>query len=355
MELAAIRSKIDQIDQEIVDRLNARVELASAVAKAKQKEGTPIYAPEREEQVFSKLKALNTGPLTEPSLRSIYREIISAMIGLERELSIAYLGPEATYTHQAALKNFGNSLNYCPMNTIADVFTAVERDEADYGVIPVENSTGGAVIDTLDRFLETDLKIVAQIYMKVEHCLVSNCNLKSIQRIYSKDQAFIQCRDWLARNLPHAEQVRVDSTVQAVERVRDEMDSAAVASELAAQLYGVPLQAQGIQDHSKNVTRFLVLGKQTSPVNAKTVYRTSILVAVKDESGALEKVLHPFSSRGISLAKIESRPNRDQPWEYVFFIDFIGNSEDTKVQAALKEVAESSSMLKELGSYPLSE
>lgn len=352
MELDKIRAEIDRIDQEIVERLNARICLASQVAQAKSKTGAPIYVPSREEQVLQKLVALNQGPLTEPALRSIYREIISAMIALERKLVIAYLGPEATYTQQAAIKNFGTSLTYQPMSTIPDVFTAVAKGEADYGVIPIENSTGGAVFHSLDMFIDSDLKIVAQVYLDIEHCLLAHTKLKGITKVISKDQALIQCRDWLARNLPHAELLHADSTAQAVQRAGQEAGVAAIASSLASDLYAVPVQAQGIQDSVNNVTRFLVIGKAGSAATGEGMDKTSIVVSLSDSVGALEKALLPFSASGINLTKIESRPSRRKVWDYVFFIDFIGHWDDPKVKQAIAQVKESCVMVKWLGSYP---
>lgn len=352
MELDHIRAEIDRIDIEIVQRLNARIRLASEVAKAKSKTGAPIYVPSREEQVFQKLAALNEGPLTESAIRSIYREIISAMIALERKLIIAYLGPEATYTQQAAIKNFGTSLTYHPMGTIPDVFTAVEKGEADYGVIPIENSMGGAVFHSLDMFIDSDLKIVSQVYLEIEHCLISHAKPETIKKVISKDQALIQCREWLARNLPHAQFLESDSTAKAVQRAGQEEGVAAIASALSSELYHVPIQARGIQDRVDNVTRFLVIGKGGSAITGDGMDKTSIVISVSDSVGALEKALQPFSARGINLTKIESRPSRMKAWDYVFFIDFIGHWDDPKVRETIADVKQSCVMVKWLGSYP---
>jgi len=352
MELEQIRAEIDRIDHEIVERLNARIRLASQVARAKSKTGAPIYVPSREEQVFQKLAAINEGPLSENAIRSIYREIISAMIALERQLVIAYLGPEATYTQQAAIKNFGTSLSYHAMGTIADVFTAVEQGEADYGVIPIENSTGGAVFHSLDMFIDSELKIVSQVYLEIEHCLISHSKLPTIKKVVSKDQALIQCRDWLARNLPQAELLDAESTAHAVQRAGDEPGVAAIASALAGELYRVPIQVHGIQDQRNNVTRFLVIGKAGSKKTGEGMDKTSIVVSISDKVGALEKALQPFSARGINLTKIESRPSRRKAWDYVFFIDFIGHWDDPRVKETIAEVRESCVMVKWLGSYP---
>lgn len=353
MDLDDVRQKIDAIDREIITKINERVRLASEVAKAKHAAGLPIYVPEREEQVFQKLASINEGPLTEPAIRHIYREVISAMIALEQPLKIAYLGPEGTYTEQAARKNFGSSLDYHAVPSIADVFSEVERREADYGVIPIENSTGGAVIHSLDMLAETELKIIAQVYLPVEHCLLSNSDLSEITEVRSKDQALIQCRDWLQRNLPNAKQIDCDSTTGAVVHATKNPGSAAIAGEIAAERYNIPLLAKGIQDRKDNETRFLVIapeanGGQTGP----GLDKTSIVFSIPHEVGALEKVLHSFSQREISLSKIESRPSRKKAWEYLFFVDFDGHWNDSSIQQAMTELNANCPLVKWLGSYP---
>lgn len=352
MDLASVREKIDGIDREIVARLNERVRLASEVAHAKHQAGLPIYHPEREEQVMSRLESINTGPLTGQAIRRIYREIISAMIALEKKLVIAYLGPEATYTEQAARKNFGSSLDYLPLGTIADVFTAVQKGEADYGVIPIENSTGGAVFHSLDMLADTDLKIINQVYLPIDHCLISNSPLEEIREVHSKDQALIQCRQWLSRHLPRAVQVDCNSTAQAVQKAGREQGIAAIAGELAAERYGVPVVARAIQERSDNVTRFLVIARDCGGQTGSGKDKTSVMFSINDTTGALGRALEPFSSRKINLSKIESRPSRRKAWDYVFFIDFDGHWNDPLVQEAVSELKERCAMVKWLGSYP---
>ena len=355
MGLDNIRAQIDKIDHEIIEKLNERIELASEVAKFKHASGAPIYVPSREEQIFQKLTKINEGPLTERAIRSIYREIISVMISRERALVVAYLGPEATFTHQAAMKNFGSSLTYHPFSTIPDVFTAVEKGEADYGVIPIENSTGGAVFHSVDMLIDSDLKIVSQVYLDIEHCLISNSPLEEIKSVHSKDQALLQCRDWLARNLPHAEQVDADSTANAVQKAGREKGVAAIASSLASEMHKVPVVVKGIQDCVENVTRFLVLGKVPNQQTGPGLDKTSIVISLNDEVGALERALQPFSSRNINLTKIESRPSRRRAWDYVFFIDFVGHWDDPEIKETMAEVKRSCVMVKWLGSYPNSQ
>ncbi|RME70155.1 MAG: chorismate mutase, partial [Verrucomicrobia bacterium] len=264
MSLDKLRAQIDEIDREILRLLNERVRLAAQIGHVKLKEGAEIYVAKREEEVLQKLAAQNQGPLTEQAIRAIYREIMSAAIALEKTTVIAYLGPEATFTHQAALKKFGAMLNYMPLPNITDVFIAVEKGEADYGVIPIENSTEGAVFHSLDMLVESDLKIVAQIFLDIQHNLISRSKLEEITKVYSKDQALGQCRRWLHQNLPNAVCLEAESTARAVEIARDNPGTAAIASSLAAELYGVPIVAPNIQDKADNTTRFLVIGRQPS-------------------------------------------------------------------------------------------
>ncbi len=352
MDLEALRKKIDAVDLEIIERLNARVRLADEVGQAKLKQGAQTYVPSREEKVFERLLAANPGPLTPAALKSIYREIISASIALQKELRVAYLGPEAAYTHQAALKNFGSSLKFQPCATIPDVFAAVERGEADHGVVPVENSTEGAVFHSLDMLTETELKIVAQVYLPIEHCLISREPMEKIRLVYSRDQGLGQCRDWLRRNLPKAQVEAVESTSAAVLRAKDAPGAAAIASRLAAELYGVPVVASGIQDMADNVTRFFVLGRHVSPPLSQGRDKTSLVFSLHDKPGALLQALEPFSSRGVNLSKIESRPSRQKAWHYYFFIDCIGHWEDAAIQEAVTALKRDCPFVKWLGSYP---
>jgi chorismate mutase/prephenate dehydratase len=352
MDLDSLRKQIDAVDLEIIERLNARVRLSGEVGQAKQKQGAQTYVPSREEAVFERLIAANPGPLTPTALKAIYREIISASIGLQKELSIAYLGPEGTFTHQAALKNFGSSLRFHVCATIPDVFTAVERGEADHGVVPIENSTEGAVFHSLDMLVETELKVVAQVFLPIEHCLISKEPLEKIRVIYSRDQALGQCRDWLRRNLPAAPTEPMDSTSAAVLRARESSGGAAIASRLAADMHGVPVVVAGIQDKADNVTRFLVLGKTVSPPLGKGRDKTSLVFSLNDQPGALMRALEPFSARGVNLSKIESRPSRQKAWHYYFFIDCLGHWDDAVIQEAVTDLRRECPYVKWLGSYP---
>jgi len=343
---------VDALDSEIVNLLNERVTHASEIGRIKHAKGSDYYDPTREAIVMAKIAALNEGPSSNATLRAVYREVISSSISLEKKLLISYLGPEATYTHQAAVRNFGVSLSYRAMKTIPDVFSEVEKGEADYGVIPIENSTEGAVFHSMDMLVESDLQICSQVYLPIEHCIVSRVPLEQIKEVRSKDQALGQCREWLQANLPGVPTMDVVSTAEAV-RMAGELDGvAAVASILSAQHYGVPVQVQGIQDREDNVTRFLVIGKTRARPLGDGRDKTSLVISLKDEPGALEKTLRPFASRGINLSKIESRPSRKKAWDYLFFIDFIGHYEDATVQDALKELGEHCEFVKWLGSYP---
>lgn len=355
LSLDDVRKEIDRVDQTIVASLNERVKLAARIGKIKHATGAPIYVPGREEEVFKKIAGISEGPLGEPALRRIYREIISASISLEKVCKVAYLGPEATYTHQAAMKNFGSSLEYIAIPTIQEVFSSVERGHADYGVIPVENSTEGAVHHALDLLVETNVTVVAQIYLKIEHCLISRSDLEDIHTVMSKDQALAQCRHWLQDNLPKAHQINALSTGDAVKKVRQEDGVAAIASSLAAEIHGVPIQVKNIQDRIHNTTRFFVLGGpgQEAALHATGKDKTSVVITLNDDVGSLEAALDPFARRGINLSKIESRPSRLRAWDYFFFIDFLGHYQDSEVQAALEDLRKICPFVKWVGSYPI--
>jgi len=356
MDLGPIREQIDSLDRQLVELINQRLALAVEIGKIKRQSGGEIYAPEREDAVLRKLEAQNRGPIKPEALRAIYREIMSAMIALEHPLLVAYLGPEASNTHAAALKKFGASVDYHAMPTIEDIFTAVEKSEADLGVIPIENSTEGSVRETLDSFVESDLKIVGQIYLEITHALISQAPLEKITRVYSKDQALAQCRHWLQRHLPHAQLIDAPSTSRAVQIAKEDPAAAAIAGELAAAHYQVPVVVRQIQDKADNTTRFFVLGrKPAGPVGGgKDV--TSFLISLGDEaaahSGALLKMLMPLAERGINLSKIESRPSKRRPWHYYFFIDVAGHHDDPQMKAALADLRRSCPLVKWLGSYP---
>jgi len=352
MNLEDLRSKIDKVDREIIDKLNERVRLAIEIGKIKHSQGEEIYNPTREVEVLERITAQNPGPLDDSSIHFIFREIISAARASQRLMRVAYLGPEATFTHQAAIKNFGSKLEYKPMNHIVDVIMEVERGDADYGVFPIENSTGGSVNNSQEILVETDLKIIAQVYLRVEHCLISNHPLDEITAIYSKDQAISQCRDWIRRNLPTAQLHEVGSTSKGVQIAKKTKGAAAIAGIIASEIYRVPVIKENIQDRTDNFTRFLVVGNHPSPPLGEERDKTSIVFSIYDEVGGLQKALKPFSERNINLVKIESRPSRKRPWDYYFYVDFVGHVEDAHVKEAMGELEKNCPFVKWLGSYP---
>jgi chorismate mutase/prephenate dehydratase len=349
-KLQHIRNKIDAIDSKLVRLLNQRTRLVLQIGHLKHQTGEEIYAPDREEAVLQRIAGKNAGPLTDESLRAIYREIMSSALALEKPLVIAYLGPEATYTHMAAVKKFGASLRYEPLPGITDVFTEVAKGRADYGVVPIENSTEGAVTHTYDMFVDSDLKICAQIVLPIRHNLMSAGPRDRIRKLYSNPQVFAQCRQWLQINIPHAELIEVSSTTRAAEVARHEPDAGALASALAAELYGLSIHDANIQDSSENVTRFLVIGRKYPPRTGND--KTSVMFSVQDRVGALHDSIASFKKHKINMTKIESRPSKKKAWEYYFFVDFLGHCEDARVRKALAELARHTMFVKILGSYP---
>ncbi|GAB6066396.1 prephenate dehydratase [Aquifex pyrophilus] len=354
-ELKKLREEIDRIDEEILKLLNRRAELAKKIGEIKTKRNLPIHVPEREREIFEKLLKLNKEIYGErfPSeaLIHIYREVISACLSLEKRLKIAYLGPKATFTHQAALEFFGFSAQFVPCSTIKDVFTEVETKRADYGVVPVENTIEGVVNYTLDMFLTSDVKISGEIVIPITlHLLSSSDSLENIKKVYSHRMAIAQCRNWIERNLPNAQVIEVESTAKACEIVLENEDAGAIASEVAAYTYHLNILAKNIHDTGDNYTRFLVISKRDLKPTGRD--KTSLLFGVKDEPGALYKALEVFYRHGINLTKIESRPSKKKAWDYVFFVDLEGHREEEKVKKALKELKEKTQFLKVLGSYP---
>ena len=351
-QLARIRNNIDVLDQRLVTLINRRLMLAAKIGELKRSFSSRIYVAEREAEVLARLRKINDGPLKETALNAIYREIMSAALALEKPLRIAFLGPEATNTHQAALKKFGASVEYHALTTIGDVFTAVEKGEADYGVVPLENSTQGAVRDAHDMFVESNVLIVAELYLDIQHALLSNSPLEKITKVYSKDQALGQCRQWLERNLPRARLIDVDSTAYGVQLAKKEKGAAAVAARIAGERYGVAVQADKIQDQKNNVSRFAIIGREPSGPVGLGRDKTSLLVSLHDDAGALLKMLKPLSKRGLNMTRIESRPSRVRQWDYYFFLDVTGHHDEPAMQAALKEMRRMCPLVKWLGSYP---
>ncbi len=353
-DLKKLRVKIDDIDQNILDLLNKRANIALDVGKAKQTKNLNIHSPEREKEILNRLKKTNPGPFPADALKLIYEEILSASLSLQQPLKVAYLGPSATFTHLAARRQFGSSTEFLPESTIKAVFEAVYRGRSQYGVVPVENSTEGVVNYTLDMLLDSDLKIAFEIMLEISHNLLSKTGKKKdVKKIYSHPQARAQSRDWLENNFPDTPVVEELSTAAAAKRVSKDVSSAAVASELAASVYNLKFIEKGIEDYKTNFTRFLVIAKESTKKTGKD--RTAIMFSIKDKPGALYSILRSFSKHKINLTRIESRPSRRKAWEYIFFVDMEGHMEDKGVKKAINEVTKECLYLKVLGSYPSAE
>jgi chorismate mutase/prephenate dehydratase len=351
--LGDIRNRIDRIDQQIQDLLNARAAAAQEVAQVKAASASDavFYRPEREAQVLRAVKARNVGPLGDEAMARLFREIMSECLALELPLSIAFLGPEGTFTQAAALKHFGHAVATVPLASIPDVFQEVESGSCHYGVVPVENSTEGVVSHTLDMFLNSPLQICGEVTLRIHHNLLgASPDLQKLQTVFSHQQSLAQCRAWLDRHLPAVERVPVGSNAEAARRAHDEPDAAAIAGNMAAELYGLQVLAPNIEDEAGNTTRFLVVGQQAVLPSGND--KTSLLLSTRNEAGGLHRLLEPLARHGISMTRIESRPSRRGNWDYVFFVDINGHREDADVAAALDALQSEAGMYKELGSYP---
>jgi chorismate mutase/prephenate dehydratase len=350
MSLDKHRQAIDELDAQIVKLLNERTKHALGIGEIKLRDGKEIYAPHRERAIFERLAELNDGPIRNEALQAIYREIMSSSLSLEKTMTIAYLGPEATFTHQAALQKFGASLTYSAQKTIGDVFAEVSHGRADYGVAPIENSTEGVVTHTLDMFVESELKIVAQILLPIQHCLIGLVRQSDIERLYVHPQSLAQCRGWIQKNLPHAELIETSSNARSAELAKEHPKAAAIAGKIAADRYELDVLETDLQDKPDNSTRFLVLGRECGPTTGHD--RTSILLSLRHQVGALHGALQPFEKNGLNMTKIESRPSRRKAWEYYFFVDCDGHADDPAVAEALRELEAQCNFVKILGSYP---
>lgn len=346
--LQGLRERIDALDERILGLINERGRLAQEVGHLK--DGI-IYKPERESQVVSRLQALNPGPLTPDSVAAIFKEIMSACRSLEQQLSIAYLGPEGTFSEAAAVKHFGHAVRGLPCDCIDEVFRSVERGEAHYGVVPVENSTEGAVSRTLDLMLETRLNICGEVLLRVRQQLMRKLStLAGIQVVYSHAQSLAQCHTWLAKHLPGVETVPVSSNAEAARLAAEDPHAAAIGSALAAERYDLHIVARDVEDDAHNTTRFLVMGRES--VTASGRDKTSLVLSVHNRPGALLEILAPLAERNISLTKLESRPARNGAWEYVFYLDLAGHRDSPHIQAALADLESRCAFLKVLGAYP---
>ena len=351
MNLDDWRSRINDLDNRILQLLNERAEAALQIGDLKRTHDAPAYAPEREAEILRRLGKTGTGPLTAQAIDAIWREILSACRALESTLTVSYFGPQATFTHQAALRRFGASVSYRPAKTIADVFDDVERAHADFGVVPVENNTEGAVNVTLDRLIDSDALICGELRLEITQNLLSRASgLDGVKRVLSHPQGLAQCRVWLAQHLPDVTTEQALSTAAAAEMAAADATVAAIASDLAAELYRVPILRAGIEDNPHNSTRFLVVGRYPSGPTGRD--KTSILFAMRNEPGTLYRILEPLARLGINLTKIESRPAKQRPWEYVIFVDLEGHRATPQVASALREIEERTLFMKVLGSYP---
>jgi chorismate mutase/prephenate dehydratase len=351
--LSELREKIDGIDQQILELINRRAECAIEVARTKQAAGESgcFYRPDREAQVLRRIKELNPGPLAADTAVHLFRELMSACLALEKPLEVAYLGPQGTFTQQAVLKHFGHAVKDVSFATFQDIFKAVENGHCQFGVVPVENSTEGVIAHTLDLFIDSALQICGEVEIRVHQNLLGNMEaISGIQEVYSHQQSLAQCRQWLSHNLPGVGCTAVSSNAEAARLAAADSSKAAIAGLVAAELYGLRILEKNIEDEANNTTRFIVIGQQL-PVSTG-IDKTSILVSIGNQPGALYKILSPFAEYGISMTHIESRPSRQALWEYVFFIDIDGHREDLNVARALEALKHNVKMLKILGSYP---
>ena len=349
-ELERLREAIDRIDDRILEQLNERAKLARAIGTLKVGQA---YRPEREAQVLRRIKERNTGPLSAETVALLFREIMSACLALERPITVAYLGPRGTFSERAALKHFGLGAETVPESSIDDVFRAVESGAADYGIVPVENSTEGAVGRSLDLMPQSPMKVCGEVVVRIHHHLMTkdaSRKIGEIRRVFSHGQSLAQCHEWLNTNMPNVERVAVASNADAARRAAEEEGSAAVAGEMAAEHYGLAILASNIEDEPNNTTRFLLLGDYEPKPSGRD--KTSLILSARNRAGAVYEMLTPFATRGVSMTKFESRPSKVAVWEYLFFVDIEGHRDDPNVRAALEEVSTIAGFIKVLGSYP---
>jgi chorismate mutase/prephenate dehydratase len=358
-DLERVRQRIDAIDRELLRLISERARCAQEVGQIKSSSAPDgsdgsarFYRPEREAAILRGIKGLNPGPLGDEEVLRLFREIMSACLALERPLRVAYLGPEGTFTQAAAIKHFGQSVHSTALPSIGDIFREVEAGSCDYGVVPVENSTEGVISHTLDLFMTSPLRIVGEVSLRIHHHLMSRVSDPgAIRTLYSHQQSLAQCRGWLDRHLPHAERVAVGSNAEAARLAAAEPGTAAVAATQAADIYGLQILAERIEDEPGNTTRFLVIGPKDAPPSGQD--KTSLLLSCRNESGGLHGLLTPLAEHGISMSRIESRPSRRGIWDYVFFIDILGHRQDPKVAKALEHLKRDALLFKVLGSYPV--
>ena len=348
-ELLKLRNEIDAIDDELLAKFAHRAQLAQRIGEIKQGN---VYRPEREAQVLRRLGDANPGPLPSAAIQRVFRELMSACLALEQPLKVAYLGPAGTFSESAARKHFGGGPTLTPMVAIDDVFRSVEAGTVDYGVVPVENSTEGAVGRTLDLLLLNPLKICGEVKLRIHQHLLSKADgFGTARRVYSHAQSLAQCQEWLNRNLPSLPRVPVASNAEAARLAAADPESVAIAGEAAGELYGLNILAANIEDDPNNTTRFLIICQHDAGPSGKD--KTSLVCSAPNRSGAMHKLLQPLGEHGVSMTKLQSRPARSGLWEYVFYIDFEGHQTDPEVAAALAALNEYASFVKVLGSYPV--
>lgn len=351
-KLRELRDQIDTLDERIQGLISERAGLAEEVAKVKQEAGSDdFYRPEREAEVLRRILEKNNGPLADEEMARLFREIMSACLALESPLNIAFLGPEGTFTQEAALKHFGHSIKTTPLGAIDEVFREVESGNVQFGVVPIENSTEGVVNHTLDSFMNSSLKICGEVELRIHHHLLSkDKDIKSLKQVVSHQQSLAQCREWLDSHLPGLDRLAVSSNADAAQRVSKEKHSAAIASESAAELYGLNILASNIEDDPDNTTRFLIIGRMDTKPSGND--KTTLLVSGNNRPGTLFSLLTPLANNNINMTRIESRPSRKGAWEYVFFLDIDGHVQDENVKKTLEEFGQEAAFVKLLGSYP---
>jgi len=350
MSLEELRQRIDELDDQLVKLLNERARIVVEIGKLKNKTDKPVYAPDREKEVFARIAEANKGPLPDRCLVAIWRELMSGSFVLERPLRIGYLGPGGSFSHAAAMLKFGQSVEYEPLADITSIFDEVSKGHCDLGLAPVENTAGGGVIETLDALIDSNVRVCAEVLMAIHHNLLGNCSLEEVEKIYSKPEVFAQCRNWLSATFKEAQTVAVASTAKAAQTAADEPRAAAIGSKVAAELYGLRIVCESIEDIANNVTRFLVISREDAKPTGED--KTAILFSTAHKAGALADVLDVFKQYDINLTNIESRPSRKRQWEYYFFMDFLGHRTEDRVQEGLKEASKHCLQLSILGSFP---
>ncbi len=350
MSIEELRNQINKLDLQLVELLNERARIVVEIGKLKNKTGKPVYSPDREKEVLATVTKANNGPLPDRCLTAIWRELMSGSFALERQLRIGYLGPGGSFSHTAAMLKFGQSVEYESLADITSIFDEVSKGHCDLGLAPIENTTGGGVIETLDALIDSDVKICAEVLMAIHHSLLANCPLNQVEKIYSKPEVFAQCRNWLSATFKEAKTIAVASSAKAAQMAADEPKASAIGSAIAAELYGLKVICENIEDNANNITRFLVIGKEDAKPTGED--KTAILFSTAHKAGALADVLDVFKKYDINLTNIESRPSKKRQWEYYFFMDFLGHRTNEHVQKGLEESRKHCLQLSVLGSFP---